>query len=153
MSDVDETRREKTRRDEKKLESEKPRAQDLQPPEPELPPDEPEQPPPGPPAKRTRFTPPTLAEVAAHVLEKSYTFDPQAFLGYYQARGWKLKTGVTVVDWQAACVTWQVHESKQLPQRPKAANPNCRECKKPLTKAEQTESGLYCKPCRQEGHV
>ena len=69
------------------------------------------------------FVPPTLIELIRHCNEKKYTFDPEAFLAHYEARGWKLNRGVPMKSWKAACVTWQKNkdngsftESKPPPQ-------------------------------------
>ena len=56
--------------------------------------------------KRVRFAPPTVDEVREYVSTKGYTFDAEAFVAYYGARGWK---GIT--NWRLACVTWQKRET------------------------------------------
>ena len=49
-----------------------------------------------------RFTPPTLAEVQAYVLERQSPVDPQGFIDYYASKGWMVgKTPMK--DWKAAC--------------------------------------------------
>ena len=58
-----------------------------------------------------RFTPPTVDQVAAHCAEKGYTFDPEVFVAYYTANGWKVGRSA-MKSWQAACVTWQKREGK-----------------------------------------
>jgi hypothetical protein len=57
------------------------------------------------PKPKVRFTPPTIEEVAAHLLEKGYRFTARAFVAYYEARGWKAGR-VPMKSWKAACVTW-----------------------------------------------
>lgn len=59
------------------------------------------------------FTPPTVEEVAALCRERGNKIDPGYFVDYYATRGWRLKSGVTMKDWQAAVRTW---ESNNLPQ-------------------------------------
>ena len=56
---------------------------------------------------RTRFTPPTLEEVAAYCKERNNGIDPNRFIDWYQARGWKLSKGTSMVDWKAAIRTWE----------------------------------------------
>ena len=58
-------------------------------------------------AKRKRFTPPTLDEVAAYCNERHNTVSPAAFVDYYEARGWKYGTGKPMADWKAAVRTWE----------------------------------------------
>jgi hypothetical protein len=49
-----------------------------------------------------RFTPPTLEEVQAYVLERGSPVEPQAFIDFYAAKGWMVgKTPMK--DWKAAC--------------------------------------------------
>ena len=55
---------------------------------------------------RKRFTPPTLAEVTAYCRERQNAVDPQRFIDYYTARGWKLNK-TSMKDWKAAVRTWE----------------------------------------------
>lgn len=55
--------------------------------------------------KRTRFTPPTVDEVAGFCAEKGYTFDPERFVAFYESKGWKVGNS-PMKSWKAACVTW-----------------------------------------------
>lgn len=55
---------------------------------------------------RKRFTPPTLAEVTAYCRERQNAIDPQRFIDYYTARGWKLNK-TSMKDWKAAVRTWE----------------------------------------------
>ena len=55
---------------------------------------------------RGACVPPSIDEVRAYCAENSYGIDPEAFVDYYQARGWKLKGGTPVKDWQACVRTW-----------------------------------------------
>lgn len=53
-------------------------------------------------ARAGRFTPPTLAEVQAYVLERHSPVDAQEFLDFYASKGWMVgKTPMK--DWKAAC--------------------------------------------------
>ena len=56
---------------------------------------------------RKRFTPPSVDEVRAYCLERKNGIDPQAFVDYYEARGWKYGPGKPVVDWKACVRTWE----------------------------------------------
>ncbi len=42
------------------------------------------------PPRAKRFTPPTLAEVQAYVLERQSPVDPQGFIDFYEAKGWQI---------------------------------------------------------------
>lgn len=53
--------------------------------------------------KSTRkFTPPTLEEVKTYCTERNNGIDPQRFIDWYQARGWK-----NIKDWKACVRTWE----------------------------------------------
>lgn len=55
---------------------------------------------------RARFTPPTLQEVTAYCQERGNKIDPQRFVDFYEAKGWKV--GQTPMkDWKAAVRTWE----------------------------------------------
>lgn len=58
---------------------------------------------------KARFSPPTTDEVAKHVREKGYCFDPEAFTAYYESVGWRVGDK-PMKSWQAACVTWERRE-------------------------------------------
>lgn len=53
-------------------------------------------------SKRTRFTPPTYDEVSAYCKERNNGIDPNRFIDWYQARGWK-----NIKDWKACVRTWE----------------------------------------------
>ena len=50
--------------------------------------------------------PPTLDMVRTYCEERRNGIDAERFCNYYEARGWKLKTG-KMRDWQAAVRTWE----------------------------------------------
>ncbi len=54
------------------------------------------------PPRAKRFTPPTLAEVQAYVLERQSPVDPQEFIDFYESKGW-LVGKTPMKDWKAAC--------------------------------------------------
>jgi len=62
---------------------------------------------------RTRFSPPTLDEVAAYCRERNNNIDPQHFLDYYQRQNWRLANGVHMADWKAAVRTWERRDKEQ----------------------------------------
>lgn len=56
--------------------------------------------------KCPRFVPPTVDEVADYCDERGNDVDPQHFVDYYTARGWKLGKN-SVKDWKACVRTWE----------------------------------------------
>lgn len=74
---------------------------------------------------RSRFTPPTLAEVQSYVAERHSPVDPQEFLDYYTSKGWMVgKTPMK--DWKAACRNAEKWDrwSKAAEERPKRYDPS-----------------------------
>lgn len=54
------------------------------------------------PQRAKRFTPPSLEDVQQYVKERGSRVDPQGFIDFYAAKGWKIgKTPMK--DWKAAC--------------------------------------------------
>lgn len=58
-------------------------------------------------SKRKAFSPPSVEEVRSYCLERGNGINPQSFVDYYAARGWKYGQGKPVVDWKAAVRTWE----------------------------------------------
>lgn len=74
---------------------------------------------------RSRFTPPTLAEVQSYVAERHSPVDPQEFIDFYAAKGWMVgKTPMK--DWKAACRNAEKWDrwSKAAEERPKRYDPS-----------------------------
>ena len=69
-----------------------------------------------PPAPRKRFVPPSQAEIGAYVREAKLTMDPQEFLDYYTANGWKVGSHA-MKDWRAAARNWARKEA-HMPRQP-----------------------------------
>lgn len=63
--------------------------------------------------KRKIFVPPTVEEVRTYCEEKGYSIDPEFFVEYYEAGGWKDKNGSPVKSWKQRVVTWSKHSSSQ----------------------------------------
>ena len=55
--------------------------------------------------KSERFVKPTIDEIKAHILEKGYTFDAEAFYAFYESNGWKVGKN-PMKNWKMACTTW-----------------------------------------------
>ena len=61
---------------------------------------------PEPKKERRTLVRPTLEEVAAYCKERGNKVDPQSWLDYYTANGWKVGRN-TMKDWKAAVRTWE----------------------------------------------
>lgn len=68
------------------------------------------------PAKRKRFTPPTVSEVQAYCSERDNGIDAQAFVDYYEARGWNIGKN-KMKDWKAAVRTWENRRKDDKPKQ------------------------------------
>ena len=54
----------------------------------------------------TRFAKPTVEDVRGYCVERNNTVDPQAFVDFYESKGWKIgKTPMK--DWRAAVRNWE----------------------------------------------
>ena len=58
-----------------------------------------------PPRQPQRQIPPTLEEVRAYTAQRGDPLDPEAFMDYYTANGWKVGRN-PMKDWKAAVRTW-----------------------------------------------
>lgn len=59
-----------------------------------------------PPAKKKRFMPPTIDDVAAYCKERQNGIDPQQFVDHYAASGW-MRGKTPIKDWKACMRTWE----------------------------------------------
>ena len=57
-----------------------------------------------------RFCPPSQAEVSEYCRKRRSAVDPQRFVDYYAARGWKAG-GSEIRDWRAALRAWESREN------------------------------------------
>lgn len=69
--------------------------------------------------KSSAFQPPTLEEVKARCAEKGYTLEPEAFISYYNANGWKVGR-TKMVSWIDALAGWESREKQY--RKPKKQN-------------------------------
>lgn len=60
---------------------------------------------------RGKFTPPTLEAVAEYCKERKNSVDPQKFVDWYTANGWKVGKN-PMKDWKAAVRTWEKKEAE-----------------------------------------
>ena len=56
--------------------------------------------------KTKRFTPPTLDEVEQYCLERANGINAQAFIDFYESKGWMIGKN-KMKDWKAAVRTWE----------------------------------------------
>ena len=54
-----------------------------------------------------RFIKPSIDQVREYCDSRRNGIDPQSFIDFYDARGWKLTKGVSMKDWKAAVRTWE----------------------------------------------
>ena len=67
--------------------------------------------------KWARFSPPSLAEVTDYCRERGNGVDPERFVDFYAAKGWK-GGNQPMKDWRAAVRTWEKREERS-PQKPR----------------------------------
>lgn len=64
-----------------------------------------------------KFKKPTLDELIAYIKEKGYVFDPEAFMSYYDANGWRVGRN-PMKSWKAACAYWNKNEKSVKGKKP-----------------------------------
>lgn len=62
--------------------------------------------------KSSKFIPPTLEEVKAYCDERNNKVIPEAFISFYESKGWYVGKN-KMKDWKAAIRTWELKEKKQ----------------------------------------
>lgn len=102
---------------------------------------------------REKFIKPTAQEVTAYARTIGFKLDGEAFLAYYESRGWKLRAGVPVKDWKSCVITWKKNAPLHaliLPERQKPAE-------KPIPKEDLVShedlKGLLSNLRREVPHV
>ena len=68
------------------------------------------------PPRASRFTPPTVGEVKVYCQERGSSVDPEKFVDFYSANGWKQGRNKPIVDWKAAVRTWERSDAQQKAQ-------------------------------------
>lgn len=71
-------------------------------------------------ASNTRFTKPTVYEIAAYCSERKNDIDAQAFYDFYESKGWRVGNQ-PMKDWKASVRTW---ERRSRPSKPQADKPS-----------------------------
>lgn len=59
----------------------------------------------------SRFSPPSLSEVAAYCRERNNDVDPQRFVDFYESKGWFVGKN-KMKDWKAAVRTWEAKDKR-----------------------------------------
>ena len=67
--------------------------------------------------KSAAFIPPTLDEVKAYCEERKNGIDPQAFIDFYDSKGWLIGKN-KVKDWRACVRTWENRRKAEKKDKP-----------------------------------
>lgn len=62
--------------------------------------------------KERKFVKPTIDEVAAYCKQRGNTIDPEAFVDFYESKGWMVGSN-HMKDWRAAVRTWERKEGRK----------------------------------------
>lgn len=62
--------------------------------------------------KTSRFAPPSLQEVEKDINEKGYSVDAEAFVAFYESKGWYIGKN-KMKSWKYAITTWEKREREQ----------------------------------------
>lgn len=62
----------------------------------------------------TRFTPPTVEEVADYCKQRGNGVDPERFVAFYSSKGWMVGNQ-RMKDWRAAVITWEKRDGQKPP--------------------------------------
>lgn len=71
-------------------------------------------------ASAPRFVKPTVAEVSAYCRERANGINPESFVDFYEAKGWKVGAQ-PMKDWRAAVRTWEQRRKDDARAAPKKA--------------------------------
>lgn len=74
-----------------------------------------------PPEEGGKFKKPTVADVREYCTERGNKVDPQAFVDFYESKGW-IVGKAKMKDWQAAVRTWEKDRSRTNGQHAKGIN-------------------------------
>lgn len=75
-----------------------------------------------------RFSRPSVSEVRDYIAEQGYSVDAEAFIDFYEAKGWRVGSN-PMKDWRAAVRTWErrhKEERQANPQKTTAATDGVR---------------------------
>ena len=78
---------------------------------------------------KKKFTPPTVEEVREYCREQGFTFSPETFVDFYEAKDWYVGKN-KMKDWKATARNWNRREKErpvQVAQKPKTSFHNLEE--------------------------
>lgn len=70
--------------------------------------------------KNARFTPPTIEEVHDYCMEHGYKVDAEAFVNFYESKGWMVGKN-HMKKWQSAVANWARRDAEKKPAYSKPA--------------------------------
>ena len=56
--------------------------------------------------------PPSIEAVRSYCLQRRNNVNPEHFMNYWESRGWMMRPGIKMKDWQAAVRTFEANEPK-----------------------------------------
>ena len=101
-------------------------------------------------AKTKRFKPPTLDEVREYCKERKNNVNPEQFVDFYTANGWKVGKN-SMKDWKASVRTWERNHKDDKPKQAEEIKPKRyeefekEEWERPDFKAEQMPDDIRAK--------
>lgn len=66
--------------------------------------------------REKNFKKPTIEEVKSYCEERKNGIDPQRFVDFYEAKGWRIGKN-SMKDWRAAVRTWEQRDAERKPKR------------------------------------
>ena len=64
--------------------------------------------------KESKFTPPTLEQIAAYVEERGSDVDPEKFFDFFDVSGWVDSKGNPVKSWKQKLITWEKNRTPKV---------------------------------------
>ena len=100
--------------------------------------------------KDSKFTQPSLSEVAEYAKTLNFSLDAQKFIDHYKAVGWKVGKN-KMVDWQAAVRTWRKEDAPPLATPKKVVLCQCG-CGREITTPQQISNAgkFFDESCRKK---
>ena len=63
---------------------------------------------------KRKFVRPTVDEVRAYCIERGNKVDPEAFVAFYESKGWRVGN-TPMKSWKSAIVTWEKRQKQNAP--------------------------------------
>lgn len=74
-------------------------------------------------AAATQFSPPSVENVREYCEKRQNGIDPEQFVSYYTARGWKLSRGQVMTDWKAQVRYWERNRKQKQAEKTDVEHP------------------------------